>query len=205
MAAGMAPSLVSLIIAPMLIVGGFLLSVGALELFASKPALALPFKKHGENDKEERDPVVVFETNKGSFKIIVYRKDAPVTSENFLSLIEKGFYDGTTFHRYEQDFCIQGGDPTGTGRGGSEKAIPLEICKKLRHNEAGTVGMARPEKNRDGATSQFYITLKPQNGLDGDYAVFGKVVEGMETIYQIRKGDTLTKVYIEGSKEGSKK
>lgn len=184
--------------------GIFLTLISSVQLFDAGSALALPFKKHVE-EEAEKDPVVIVETSKGNFKVLVFRKEVPKTAENFLALIEKGFYDGTAFHRYEQDFCIQGGDPTGTGRGGSNNTVPLEINKKLRHNEAGTVGMARPPKDRDGATSQFYITLKPQNGLDGDYAVFGKVIEGMETVYQLRKGDTMTKVYVEGSKEGAKK
>lgn len=178
-----------------LLIGLFLSS----QLFCS-PAWAGPFSKK-TGDEEKKDPIVIVETNKGNFKILVYRNEVPQTSENFISLVESGFYNGNAFHRYEMGFCLQAGDPTGTGSGGTEKFVPLEINKKLRHNEAGTIGLARPLAERDKGSSQFYITLSPQNGLDDDYAVFAKVVDGLDTIYALRKGDTMTKVYLEGSKE----
>lgn len=148
--------------------------------------------------KEEPNPVVVVDTNKGQFKLVVYKNEAPITAGNFLDLVNRKVYNGTTFHRYEPKFCIQGGDPTGTNRGGSGKSIPLEINKQLRHSEAGMVAMARG-KDRNSASSQFYIILSPQSGLDNDYAVFAKVIEGLDTVFAIRKGDTMTNLAIDGT------
>lgn len=156
------------------------------------------------SEKQEPNPIVVIETCKGPIKLLVYRNEMPATAENFLELVQKRTYEGTTFHRYEPKFCVQGGDPTGTGRGGSGKTIPLEINKQVRHSEAGMVGMARG-KDRNSASSQFYIILSPQSGLDNDYAVFARVVEGLETVFAIRKGDTMDSVYLEGSKKEAKK
>jgi len=146
------------------------------------------------------DPVVVVETDKGTFKIRVFQEEAPVTAANFLKLVNKGFYNGLTFHRWEPDFLIQGGDPTGTGTGGSGETIPLEISTR-KHTEAGIVGMGR-KSDPNSATSQFYVLLQPRSELDGKYAVFGKVVEGIETVFQIHKGDHMTRVYVD---EGNKK
>ncbi len=135
----------------------------------------------------------------------VFKNELPVTSGAFLDLVKNGTYNGTAFHRYEPKFCIQGGDPTGTGRGGTEKKIPLETSKRLRHSEAGMVGMAHYIKDKDSASSQFYIILGPQSGLDNDFAVFAKVTEGLETVFALRKGDTMDSVFLEGTKKESKK
>lgn len=151
-------------------------------------------------DKPKADPVIVVETSKGPFKMVVYRNEVPTTAENFLELVKNHTYDGTKFHRYEPKFCIQGGDPTGTGSGGTGKTIPLEINKQLKHSEAGMVGMARG-KDKDSASSQFYIILGPQSGLDNDYAVFGKVTEGLDIVFALRKDDTMDSLYLEGSKK----
>jgi peptidyl-prolyl cis-trans isomerase B (cyclophilin B) len=145
-------------------------------------------------------PTVVMETTKGTIKIRVYKNDAPITAGNFLDLVQRGFYDGLTFHRYAAGFVIQGGDPQGTGHGGfidpathRERTIKLEINPNLKHSEAGIVAMARSD-DPNSASSQFYITLGPASHLDGGYAAFGKVVEGLNVVKELRVGDKMTKV-----------
>src|SRR5271168_3820626 len=113
----------------------------------------------GKNQKmTTTDPTVVMETTKGTIKIQVLKTDAPITSDNFLDLVQRGFYNGLTFHRYEPGFVIQGGDPKGNGTGGSGKNIKLEIAPRLKHDTAGVIAMAR-SANPDSASSQFYFTL----------------------------------------------
>lgn len=141
------------------------------------------------------DPVVLMETTKGPIKVLIFFKEVPTTAGNFLELVDKGFYNGLTFHRYEPGFCIQGGDPTGTGMGGSDKKIPLEVKPHLKHSEAGVIAMAR-SSDRNSASCQFYFTLGPANFLDMEYAVFGQVIEGLENVMQLRKGDSMTKVTV---------
>ena len=115
---------------------------------------------------------------------------APVTVANFVSLADQAFYDGMRFHRVIDDFVIQTGDPNSKdnnpyndGSGGSDRTIPLEIHENLTH-EDGAIGMAR-SNDPDSASSQFYICDGPQYGLDGNYAVFGKVVEGMDIVHKL--------------------
>jgi cyclophilin family peptidyl-prolyl cis-trans isomerase len=155
-----------------------------------------------KNNMTNSDPVVVMETNKGTIKIKVFKNEAPITGGNFLDLVQRGFYNNLTFHRYEPGFVIQGGDPRGVGTGGftdpstgSERRIKLEIVPGLRHSEAGMVAMAR-SSDPDSASSQFYITLAPCSNLDGGYAVFGKVIEGLNVVKELRKGDKMTKVSL---------
>lgn len=122
----------------------------------------------------------------GSFKIELYPDFAPKTVENFKNLVEKGFYDGLTFHRVIDDFMAQGGCPNGNGMGGSDENIVGEFLQNgfaqntLKH-ERGTISMARA-MNPNSASSQFFICYKDVPFLDGQYAAFGKVVEGMEVI-----------------------
>ncbi len=137
----------------------------------------------------------VIETGKGTIKFLLYEGAAPLTTANFIELAERGFYDGLTFHRVEPNFVVQGGDPNGNGTGGSEKKIKLEVSAGLKHGEAGAVAMARSQ-HPDSASSQFYITLGPASFLDDNYAVFGRVVEGLEAVRQLRIGDRMTKVTI---------
>lgn len=138
----------------------------------------------------------VMKTEKGTIRFTLHEDKAPATAGNFVALAESGFYDGLTFHRVEPRFVIQGGDPLGTGAGGSEKKIKLEIHPDLRHDRAGTVAMARTQ-DPDSASSQFYITLAPTPFLDDNYAVFGHVVEGQEVADSIRRGDRIESVTIE--------
>lgn len=149
-----------------------------------------------------KNPVVEMDTNKGVIKIEIFQDKAPITSKNFLDLVGRGFYNGLSFHRYEPGFCVQGGDPKGTGTGGfidtatgRERRISLEVTPELRHNEAGIVAMAR-SNDPNSASSQFYFTLGPATFLDGQYAVFGKVLSGLEIVKELRKGDKMNKVFV---------
>lgn len=142
------------------------------------------------------NPVVVFETSKGNFSAEIFVKEAPITGNNFMKLVRSNFYNGLTFHRYEPNFVIQGGDPKGDGTGGAGQQIPLEIKPNLRH-KLGTLAMAR-SSNPNSASSQFYVVIGPASFLDGQYAVFGQVQgEGMKVVNQLRVGDKMNKVYEE--------
>ena len=135
-------------------------------------------------------------TTQGVIKFELYEDLAPVTAQNFIDLADKGFYNGLTFHRYEPGFCIQGGDPSGNGTGGSGRTIPLEVTPALKHDAAGVVAMARSQ-DPNSASCQFYITLGNASFLDMKYAVFGRVTEGLDNVMKIRKGDKMTTVTIE--------
>jgi cyclophilin family peptidyl-prolyl cis-trans isomerase len=169
---------------------------------------ANPFKHTliAAKKSDAAEPIVTMETNKGVIKFRVYKDDAPITAANFLDLVQKGFYNGLTFHRYVPTFCIQGGDPNGNGSGGyidpkthNERTIKLEVNPnnpKLSHDAAGVVAMARTAVH-DSASSQFYFTLGPATQLDtydGGYAVFGRVTEGLDVVKALRKGDKIIKV-----------
>lgn len=125
--------------------------------------------------------------NGGEFIIELYPEFAPETCENFISLVSEGFYDGLTFHRVIDSFMAQGGDPEGTGFGGSSKTIKGEFARNgfkqntLSHTR-GVVSMARSSISYDSASSQFFICYDDVTFLDGDYAAFGKVIEGMEVV-----------------------
>jgi peptidyl-prolyl cis-trans isomerase A (cyclophilin A) len=129
-----------------------------------------------------------FKTNLGRFTIELFQDRAPKTTKNFIDLAEKGFYDGVIFHRVIKDFMIQGGDPTGTGRGGPGYTIPDEFHPELKHEGPGILSMANAGPNTGG--SQFFITLEATPWLDGKHAVFGAVTEGMENVEAI--GGTTT-------------
>ncbi len=134
----------------------------------------------------------IIKTEKGDIEIEFFTKEAPITTQNFMDLVNSKFYDGLTFHRVEPGFVIQGGDPKGDGTGGSGKTIPLEIGKGLTHTK-GTVAMARAS-DPNSASSQFYITLEDSPFLDGNYAIFGRVTSGMEVVESIEVGDTILEI-----------
>jgi len=134
------------------------------------------------------------ETDKGAIKAELYVKQAPITTKNFIDLANSGFYNGLRFHRVELGFVVQGGDPNGDGTGGSGKTIPLEINPELKHVK-GALAMARTQ-DPNSATSQFYITLAETPFLDGQYAVFGKVIQGIDVVGKIKVGDRMNKVTI---------
>jgi cyclophilin family peptidyl-prolyl cis-trans isomerase len=142
----------------------------------------------------DKNRIVTIVTEKGTIKFELYEKEAPITTKNFIGLAESKFYDGLTFHRVEPGFVVQGGDPKGDGTGGSEKTIPLEIAPGLSHVK-GAVGMARSQ-DPDSASSQFYFCLEDAKFLDGNYAVFGQVIEGQEVVEKIEQGDKMIKVSV---------
>jgi cyclophilin family peptidyl-prolyl cis-trans isomerase len=123
------------------------------------------------------------QTNHGTFSVELFEERAPRTTRNFIDLADKGFYDGVVFHRVIAGFMIQGGDPTGSGRGGPGYTIPDEFHPELKHTGEGILSMANAGPNTGG--SQFFITLDATSWLDGKHAVFGKVVEGMDVVRAI--------------------
>ena len=131
--------------------------------------------------------IATIETNMGNFSFELLPEIAPGTVENFVTLAEKGFYDGTIFHRVIDGFMIQGGDPEGTGTGGPGYMIKAEFSKQK--HVAGTVAMAR-SADPDSAGSQFYICLGTTPHLDGQYTVFGQTIEGLDTVLAIGKVKT---------------
>jgi len=133
-------------------------------------------------------PRAIIETDKGMITAELYADRAPGTVDNFVKLANSGFYKNMIFHRIIKGFVVQTGDPSGTGRGGSDRKIKLEITPDLKHVE-GALGMARGP-DRDSASSQFYICDAAVHGLDGNYAVFGKVVEGMDVVHAIARVPT---------------
>lgn len=126
-----------------------------------------------------------FSTNKGDFTIELFEDRAPATTKNFIDLVEKGYYDGLTFHRVIDNFMIQGGCPQGTGTGGPGYKIRDEFHPELRHDAAGVLSMANAGPDTGG--SQFFITLAATPWLDNRHAVFGRVVSGMDVVEKIGK------------------
>lgn len=143
----------------------------------------------GPGSEEPRK--VVAETSKGQIVIEIYPKLMPKTVKNFEKLVNSNFYNGLSFHRVE-DWVIQGGDPKGDGTGGPGWTIPFETSPELK-NVRGAVAMAR-DQDPNSAGSQFYILKTDAPFLDGKYAVFGKVISGMETVEQIQVGDKMESV-----------
>ncbi len=138
--------------------------------------------------------MVVIEMENGKkIRLELYPESAPITVANFEKLVRAGFYNGLIFHRVIEGFMIQGGDPTGTGMGGADEKIKGEfaangISNPIKHTR-GVISMAR-SMMKDSASSQFFIMHKDAPHLDGSYAAFGKVVEGMETVDAIASTQT---------------
>jgi peptidyl-prolyl cis-trans isomerase-like 1 len=138
------------------------------------------------NVSKDEKLVATVNTNVGSFEIELYANEVPKTVENFVGLATDGKYNGVIFHRVIADFMIQGGDPTGTGRGGESYwggKFSDEFHDSLRHTKPGLLSMANAGPNTNG--SQFFITLVPTPWLDGKHAIFGEVVSGMDVIEAI--------------------
>ena len=130
-------------------------------------------------------------------KIEFFDKDAPKTVENFLRLSKSGYYDGLKFHRVIPNFVVQGGDPTGTGAGGPGYTIPCELTGENQYHDRGVLSMAHA--GRDTGGSQFFICHSRNNTshLDRKHTCFGKVVENVDIVDQIRQGDVIEKIVIE--------
>ena len=144
-----------------------------------------------ETHMPESMTVAVINTNMGTIEIELFADKTPKTVENFVGLANKGFYDGIIFHRVIADFMLQGGDPTGTGRGGESlwgKSFEDEFVSELRHDVPGILSMANSGPNTNG--SQFFITLVPTPWLDGKHTIFGKVISGMNVVEDIGKVKT---------------
>jgi peptidyl-prolyl cis-trans isomerase B (cyclophilin B) len=173
-------------------------AVLAIVLAAVSPGFA-------ENPKLDGLPVrntghyATIETDRGNIVIELYPNVAPKTVANFEKLSKDGFYNNLTFHRVEPGFVVQGGDPSGNGTGGPGYELPAEISPTEKHLR-GTVAMARksdqvnPERKSSG--SQFYICLEPAPFLDGQYTIFGGVVEGMDVVDKIKVGDHMKKIVL---------
>ena len=131
-------------------------------------------------------PRVKIETSKGDITVELFENEAPNTVANFIELVEKGFYDGTPFHRVIGGFMAQGGDPTGTGTGGPGHAIACECSSaKARQHFLGTLSMAHAGKNTGG--SQFFLTFVPTEHLDGKHTVFGRVIDGFDVLPKLTR------------------
>jgi len=137
---------------------------------------------------------VTIETDRGDIELELYPEHAPKTVNNFVFLAGEGFYDGVTFHRVISDFMIQGGDPTGTGRGGPGYRFEDELQDNPLKHETGVISMANAGPDTNG--SQFFITHSPQPHLNGRHTVFGKVVGGQEVVDSISQGDVMKSVKV---------
>ena len=153
-----------------------------------------------------KNTIVVFETTMGTMKAELFDQKAPLTADNFKTLINKDFYNGIIFHRVIKDFMIQGGCPDGTGRGGPGYKIKDEFHPELKHTKGGLLSMANAGPNTGG--SQFFITLKATPWLDNRHAIFGELIEGLDVLEKIgeistgamdrpKKDIIMKKVYIQ--------
>jgi cyclophilin family peptidyl-prolyl cis-trans isomerase len=150
------------------------------------------WRRIAELSESTKNPTALIHTRKGDIRIELLATDAPMTVDNFIRLVRGGFYNGLAFVRVVPNFVIQGGDPRGDQNGGPGYQIRDEI--NLRRYETGTVGMALSGKDTGG--SQFFITHSPQPHLDGGYTIFGQVIEGMDVVNHIARGDRIERVEI---------
>lgn len=169
----------------------FSLAVGVVQddAWAAKKSASAKTKT-----KKGKKPMMTIKMASGTIKIELYPTDAPKTVAQITKLANKGFYNGVIFHRVEPGFVVQGGDPTGTGTGGSGTKLPAEF--NSRKHLKGTVAMARTS-DPNSADSQFYICLGPAPFLDKQYTVFGQVTEGQELVDKIKVGDKMVEVKVE--------
>jgi len=170
-------------------------------LFGTKKAIAqdakAPDAPKGTSEVVIDDkalPQVKMTTKYGDMVIELFEDETPNTVANFVNLIEKGYYDGLTFHRVVPDFVIQGGDPTGTGAGGPGYRIRCECEKNTHKHTRGVLSMAHAGKDTGG--SQFFITHRATPHLDGKHTVFGQVISGVEIVDKVQVGDKMEKVVM---------
>ena len=155
-------------------------------LAAERPKVDAEMAKRAAEAEADDLPRVRIETSKGTLVVELFENEAPNTVANFISLVEKHFYDGTIFHRVIPQFMAQGGDPTGTGRGGPDYAIACECdLPGARKHFLGTLSMAHAGRNTGG--SQFFLTFRPTEHLDGKHTVFGRVIEGFDVLPKIQR------------------
>jgi peptidyl-prolyl cis-trans isomerase B (cyclophilin B) len=145
-----------------------------------------------QNIDVSKNYLVTMETKRGTIELELYPEHAPMTVNNFVFLTNEGFYDGVKFHRVIANFMIQGGDPTGTGRGGPGYRFQDETYGNPLKHGTGVLSMANAGPNTNG--SQFFITHSPQPHLDGKHTVFGKVIAGVDVVNAIQQGDVMEKV-----------
>jgi len=136
-------------------------------------------------------------TDKGLMKVVFFAEDAPITVENFVKLAKSGYYDGVMFHRVIDNFMVQTGDPTGTGTGGPGYTITDELDGGNQFHDRGVLSMANTGRPNSGG-SQFFICHSRMNTkhLDRKHTVFGKVIEGLDVVDEIRQGDRMTKIVV---------
>ena len=152
----------------------------AQKQWATAPAMVIDNKKKYS---------ATLHTDKGDITLELFADKTPVTVNNFVFLAREGFYDGTMFHRVIADFMVQGGDPTGSGRGGPGYRFSDEFHPSLKHNKPGILSMANAGPNTNG--SQFFITHVPTPWLDNKHSVFGQVAGGMEVLMSIPPRDPM--------------
>lgn len=172
---------------------------GTFVLFAAvSPALAQD-KKADDKDKKKL-PQILLKTSKGEILLELYEDEAPNTVANYVSLVEKGFYDGLKFHRVIPDFMAQGGDPKGSGSGGPGYHIKCECVRKdHRKHDRGVISMAHAGPDTGG--SQFFITFRATPHLDGKHTVFGHVIKGMDVVDQLKNGDVIEKATVKQKRD----
>ena len=141
------------------------------------------------------------DTSKGKIRLNLFTEQTPLTCANFINLIQRGYYDGLSFHRVIADFMVQGGCPQGTGTGGPGYRFDDEFVAELKHDKGGILSMANAGPGTNG--SQFFITHLPTPWLDNNHSVFGAVVDDsdMDVVNAIAQGDTINKVTVEGDYE----
>lgn len=140
------------------------------------------------------DIKITLHTTVGDIAATFYSSKTPLTCANFLNLAKRGYYDGIAFHRVIENFMIQGGDPTGTGRGGPGYKFGDEFHPELRHRSPGVFSMANAGPGTNG--SQFFITHVATPHLDGKHSVFGQVTDGQDVVNKIKQGDKITSITI---------
>lgn len=163
----------------------------ALVLIFVANQILFPQQKKDKKKMVDSMTVAIIQTNMGTIELELFADKTPKTVENFVGLANKGYYNGVIFHRVIDNFMIQGGDPTGTGRGGQSLwggKFEDEFVPELKHNGAGILSMANAGPNTNG--SQFFITLKETPWLDGRHTVFGRVIKGMDVVQAIGKVPT---------------
>ena len=154
--------------------------------YSSAPALQIdPSKNY----------IATIKTNKGDMVLVLTADKTPVTVNNYVFLANDGYYDGVVFHRVIPDFMIQGGDPTGTGRGGPGYQFGDEFDPSLKHDGPGVLSMANAGPGTNG--SQFFITHVATPWLDGKHSVFGRLIEGEDVLFAIRQGDVIETIVID--------